>query len=154
MPRSSYRRRAELRRYRAHVRELLADYMIGWDAKMHPDFALTDQDAADVHDEVERELRKEQPNLLMLTATTRPGAGSPDEQEEPGFCLGVRFCYPADVAHVEKLLIEQVRKRYALYTGMTPLQVRAALLFTVWAVPDPPKRGGWPEWLGPAGYYH
>lgn len=97
--------------------------------------------------------------VLMVTATTRPGALAPDAPasdeyaDEPGYCLGLRFCTVNDVARVERLLVQQVRRRYAVYSGLKPREVRSALLFTVYEVPNTPKRGGWPRWLGPTGYY-
>lgn len=147
-------RRSELIRYRAHVRELLADRLASFDAVMHPDFGLSDQDAADVHAEIEKELREPPKTLLMVTASTRPVAGSRDEETEPGYCLGMRFCYADGVTHVEELLIKQVRDRYSVYKGMKPREIRRALVFTVWIVPtDPTKRGGWPIWDGPTAYW-
>lgn len=147
-------RRTELARYRAHVRELLADRVANFDSIMHPDFGLNDQDAADIHAEIEQELRHPIPTLLMVTVSTRPIAGDAAEwAEEPGFCLGLRFCYADGVAHAEDLLIKQVRNRYTTCRGMKPREIRKTLVFTVWEAPNPPVRGGWPQWLGPTGYY-
>lgn len=147
-------RRRELARYRAHVRELLADRLANFDAVMHPDFGLSDQDAADVHAEIERELRHPTPILMMVTVSTRAIAGDVEEYaEEPGFCLGFRFCHAGSVAHAEDLLIKQVRSRYTTYRGMKPREIRKTLVFTAWAAPNPPIRGGWPQWLGPTDYY-
>lgn len=146
-------RQVELRRYKRFLYERLADQVRDHDPVMHPDFALTDEDAGAVQDEVAAELLEARP-LLMVAANTRPGVRGPDEEaEEPGYCLGLRFCYPDEVAHVEKLLVTQVRKHYSVYTGMTPKGVRQALHFTVYRVPNPPTRGGWPQWLGPTAYY-
>lgn len=144
-------RRRELVRYRQHLRECLADKVAGWEAAMHPDFGLTDQDAADAMSELEKELREPPKPLLMVTASTKP-----DTDEQPGYCLGMRFGTPDDVAHIEKLLVKQVRGRYPEYQGMKPRQVRKHLVMTVWALPEPgkPVRGGWPLWLGPTGYYY
>lgn len=113
-------------------------------------------DVSDLPNPVEQAERKP---VLMVTASTRPGTVAPEGAneegyaEEPGYCLGLRFCTVGDVARVERLLVEQVRRRYSVYTGMKPREVRRALVFTVYEVPDPPKRGGWPKWLGPTGYY-
>lgn len=141
-------RQSELRRYRQHVRDALADRLENFDPVMHPDFALTDDDAADVYAELNDELRAERPTLLLVTVTTRT-----PEDEESGYCLGLRFCYPDGVAQVERLLVKQVRERYPTYRGLKPREVRRALAFTVWEVPQPSTRGGWPRWLGPTGYY-
>lgn len=146
-------RRSELHRYRRYVLERLADRARDHDPVVPPGFTLTDQDVADVQAEVERELREEPRSLLLVTCSTRPGAGARDEEEEPGFCLGLRFCFADDVARVERLLVQQVRRRYVTYRGLRPREVRRALLFTVWEVPQPPARGGWPRWIGPTGWY-
>lgn len=147
-------RRSELIRYRQHLREHLAEEVARWEPIMHPDFGLTDQDAADAMSELEKELREPPKPLLMVTVSTRPPAGSPDEESEPGYCLGMRFCHSDAVAHVEKLLIKQVRDRYPTYKGMKPREIRRALVFTVWVVPTNPIRGGWPIWDGPTGYWY
>jgi hypothetical protein len=89
----------------------------------------------------------------VVTATTQPQGADAAEDQEPGYCLGFRFCDVDNVAHVERLLVQQIRKRYPTYQGLKPREVRRALVFTVWEVPDPPTRGGWPRWLGPTGYY-
>ena len=86
-------------------------------------------------------------HILMVTAQTR---GS---EEDPGVCLGIRFCDVNDVKHMEDLLIKQVRRRYPQYRDMKPREIRAELLFTVYEVPNPPGRG-FPKWLGETGWYY
>lgn len=149
-----FSRRRELARYRQHLREHLAEEVARWEPTMHPDFGLTDQDAADAMSELEKELREPPKPLLMVTASTRPQPGQEAvPAEEPSLCLGMRFCYPDGVAHVESLLITQIRNRYPTYRDMKPREVRRALDFTVWIVPAVPTRGGWPVYDGPTCYW-
>lgn len=86
--------------------------------------------------------------LLMVAAASRPL-----DEGDAGYCLGVRFCDANGVAHMEDLLIKQVRKRHREYAHMKPQEVREALRFDVYEVPDPPRRGGFPKWLGPTEHY-
>ena len=143
-----HNRRRELARYRQFLREHLAEVVAGWDATMHPDFGLTDQDAADAMSDLEKELREPPKTLLMVTVSTKP-----DTKEQPGCCLGMRFCHSDGVAHVEKLLIKQVRERYVEWRNVKPREIRRSLVFTVWVVPPNPTRGGWPIYDGPTGWY-
>lgn len=87
--------------------------------------------------------------LLMVTAVTLRDVGDGD-----GYCVAIRFCKPGDVAHMEDLMIKQVRSRYARFEGMKPAQVRAGLRFIVWEVPqDEPTHGGWPKVLGESTWF-
>jgi hypothetical protein len=147
-------RRSELARYRQFVRSTLGNWLGRQERKMHPDFGLTDDDAAEVMDAIEQELLQPVRPLLMVTVSTRPMGGADDEQVEPGYCLGLRFCDANDVVKIERLLIKQVRDRYPTYKGMKPREIRRALVFTVWVVPTNPTRGGWPIWDGPTGYWY
>lgn len=86
--------------------------------------------------------------LLMVTATTLH-----DSHADDGYCVAIRFCKPGDVAHMEDLMIKQVRSRYARFEGMKPAQVRAGLRFIVWEVPQEPTHGGWPKLLGESTWF-
>lgn len=86
--------------------------------------------------------------LLMVSASTGPLF-----EGDAGFCLGVRFCTVEDVAHVEDLLIKQIRKNHRTYANKKPREIRRLIAFDVYEVPDPPTRGGWPKWLGETAWY-
>lgn len=148
--------RLKLARYRAHVYDTVANMVDRFEAKVNLSFGLNPDEVTEVHKTVAAEIRSQaRPRpLLMVTVSTRSPGPSDEPEHEPGYCLGMRFCRAEDVAHVEKLLVKQVRDRYPMYRGMKPREVRQALWFTVWVVPEEPTRGGWPIYDGPTGYWY
>lgn len=89
--------------------------------------------------------------LLMLAAH----APSPFGPAEASYCLGVRFGGPDDIVRLEKLLINQIRRRHPHeYGHMKPKQIRQAIQLDVYEVPSPPTRAGYPKWAGESGWWH
>jgi hypothetical protein len=86
--------------------------------------------------------------LFMVAASVRP-----PRADVPGNVLGIRFCSVDDVAHMEDLLVKQIRRHFPMYAGWKPKQIRNAVTFDVYEIPNPPRRGGYPKWLGPASFY-
>lgn len=66
--------------------------------------------------------------------------------------LGIRTGPPDDMARMEKNFIKQVRDRYPeFFEGMKPKDIRRVVDLDVYDTS--PDRHGYPQWLGPVGYY-